>query len=345
MLVHEQQEDKGGGPLESIQAECPEGLRQNIFKGRTPITWHRVSHYQNLTLKLIATEMLRKGPKYSSSLSLTGVKEPPLTLVLPGEVSASELAMPRPVTLWCSTGNPGAEDFAQELATAVAGGAESIRVVTRKPYLKALEGNGESVAMLLYLSKETWVEPNQSKLLERDVRLTNNFAHGFAHELGGGLVGGLVRMGSNLAEGINKTVGSADARKQVVQLVMVHENDPSRGGCDFGAFFGTTPQGLVDEGIYKNIVTALHTAPHRAVSLALVAQALGATKGAALALAKRGTANERSSRRSSKAAAPGGRWQAGSSKSSSIEVAAVDATQGVAPAAGAESSGVSMSQV
>ena len=359
VLVHEQQEDKGGGPLESIQAECPEGLRQDIFEGRTPITWHRVSHYQNLTLKLIATEMLRQGPKYSSSLSITGEEEPPLTLVLPGEVSASELAMPRPVTLWCSTGNPGAEDFAQELAAAMAGGEQMIRVVTRKPDVKALEGNGESVAMLLYLNKETWVEPNQGKLLERDVRLTNNFAHGFAHELGAGLarvgsnmgVGGLVRMGSNLTEGINKTVGSAGAKKQVVQLVMVHENDPSRGGCDFGAFFGTTPQGLVDEGIYKEIATALHTAPHRAVSLALVAQALGATKGAALALAKRGTASERSSslpgqRRSSKAAAPGGRWQAGSSKSSSIEVAAVDAaTQGVAPVAGAESSGVSMSQV
>ena len=358
MLVHEQQEDKGGGLLESIQAECPEGLRQDIFEGRTPITWHRVSHYQNLTLKLIATEMLRQGPKYSSSLSITGEEEPPLTLVLPGEVSASELAMPRPVTLWCSTGNPGAEDFAQELAAAMAGGEQMIRVVTRKPDVKALEGNGESVAMLLYLNKETWVEPNQGKLLERDVRLTNNFAHGFAHELGAGLarvgsnmgVGGLVRMGSNLAEGINKTVGSAGAKKQVVQLVMMHENDPSRGGCDFGAFFGTTPQGLVDEGIYKEIATALHTAPHRAVSLALVAQALGATKGAALALTKRGTASKLSvslpgRRQSSNLAPPGGGWQASSSKSSSIEVAAADATQGVAPAAGAESSGVSMSQV
>ena len=131
-------------------------------------------------------------------------------------------------------------------------------------------------------------------------------------------VGGLVRMGSNLAEGINKTVGSAGAKKQVVQLVMVHENDPAKGGCEFGSLFGTTPQKLIDEGIYKEIAIALHTPPHRAVSLALVAQALGATKGAALALAKRGTASERSSslpgkRRS--AAAPGGRWQAGSSKS------------------------------
>ena len=343
VLVHEPQVDKGGGPLETLQADCPEGLRQKVFEGRTLITWHRVLHYQNLTLKLIATEMLRQGPKYSSSLSITGEEEPPLTLVLPGEVSTSGLAMPRPLVLWCSTGNPGAEDFAQELALALAGGQKMIRVVTRKPNVKALEANGESVAMLLYLNKNTWLEPNQGKLLERDVRLTNNFAHGFAHELGAGLArlgsnmgaSGLVRMGSNLAEGINKTVGSSEAKKQVVKLVMVHENDPRRGCCDFGAFFGTTPQGLVDEGIYKEIAVALHTAPHRAVSLALVAQALGATKGAALALTKRGTASKLSvslpgRRQSSNLAPPGGGWQASSSKSSSIEVAVVD------PAAGAE---------
>ena len=41
---------------------------------------------------------------------------------------------------------------------------------------------------------------------------------------------------------------------------------------------GTTPQGLLDEGIYKELAIALQTSPHRAVSLALVAQALGATK-------------------------------------------------------------------
>ena len=62
---------------------------------------------------------------------------------------------------------------------------------------------------------------------------------------------------------------------------MVHENDPSKSGCEFGTFFATTPQGLIDEGIYKEIAIALHTPPHRAVSLAVLAQALGATKGAA----------------------------------------------------------------
>ena len=49
---------------------------------------------------------------------------------------------------------------------------------------------------------------------------------------------------------------------------------------------GTTPQGLIDEGIFKEIATALHKPPHRAVSLALLAQALGATKASMLAKAK-----------------------------------------------------------
>ena len=340
MLVHEQQEDKGGGPLEILQVECPEALREKIFEGRTPITWHRVSHYQNLTLKLIATEMLRQGPKYSSSVSITREEEPPLTLVLPGEVSASELAMPQPLVLWCSEGNPGAQDFAKELAAALAGGEESIRVVTSKPNAKALEGNQQLVAMLLYLNKDTWVEPNQGKLLERDVRLTNNFTRGFAHGLGNGLA----RMGSNLTEGIGKAASSADGKKQEeVKLIMVHENDPRRGGCEFGAFFGTTPQELVNEGIYKEIAIALHIEPHRAVSIALVAQALGATKGAALGLTTRPGARRTASapgrRRKSKPAAPG-QWPAGSESSSTNDVA-VKAVLDVVPAAGADSGGVS----
>ena len=59
VLVHEQQEEKGGGPLEMMRAECRKEMRPYVFDGRAPIAWHRISHYQNLTLKLIATEMLR----------------------------------------------------------------------------------------------------------------------------------------------------------------------------------------------------------------------------------------------------------------------------------------------
>ena len=108
-------------------------------------------------------------------------------------------------------------------------------------------------------------------------------------------------MGSSLDE---RGAGTASADK--IRIVLVHEADPAKGGCEFGTFFGTTPQELIDEGIYKEIAIALHTPPHRDVSLALVAQALGATTDAARQAARRGSANRSSSASASSSAGGGG---------------------------------------
>ena len=120
-------------------------------------------------------------------------------------------------------------------------------------------------------------------------------------------------MGSSLDE---RGAGAASADK--IRIVLVHEADLAKGGCEFGTFFGTTPQGLIDEGIYKDIAIALHTPPHRAVSLALVAQALGATKDAARLAARRGRFS--SSLASSGAGGGGG---GGAAAARDIELAAV----------------------
>ena len=380
VLVHEQQQEKGGGPLETMRMECREEMRSYVFDGRTPITWHRIAHYQNLTLKLIATEMLRHGPKYNNSssqlahfiatahhqrnsstreeltpsermsrrsslvewLGLQEAKAPAvqeqetaaavkvqavhrgnsarqmslskeLSLVLPGEVNIAQLALPLPLVLWCSAGNPGAAAMAHELKDALAGGGDAIHVVERRPDARQLEAQGKSVAMLLYLNKDTWAaRPN---VLEHDVRATYSFAHG----LGAGLVRmasnmrELRRMGSSLDE---RGAGSASADK--IRIVLVHEADPAKGGCEFGTFFGTTPQGLIDEGIYKEIAIALHMPPHRSVSLALVAQALGATKAARLA-ARRGS----SSRFSFSSPGGGGGGGGAAAAARDVELAAV----------------------
>ena len=263
VLVQEQQEDKGGGPLEILKAECRDDqMREAIFDGRTPIAWHRISHFQNLTLKLIATEMLRNGPSFRGSLSerLSAGNAPEVILIQHDEVNASKLTLPQPLVLWCSAGNPGAADVAEELVTSMASNGAAIRVVDTMPDVQALREKGESAAMLLYLNKDTWLE--QGEMLERDVRA---------------------------------------ARKAGLNIVMVHENDKGKGGCEFVDFFGTTPQELIDDGIYRSacnlileccpptnalcvpcgsdIAIALHMPSHRAVSLALVAQALGATQG------------------------------------------------------------------
>ena len=61
-----------------------------------------------------------------------------------------------------------------------------------------------------------------------------------------------------------------------IPIVLVHELDQVKGGCIFDNFFQTTPQDLINDGIYKQIANACHSGPHRSVSLALIAKACGA---------------------------------------------------------------------
>jgi hypothetical protein len=68
------------------------------------------------------------------------------------------------------------------------------------------------------------------------------------------------------------------AMQNGIQIVMVHEVDPARDGCDFSRFFKTTPQDLIDAGLYKSLAIAAHREPYRPASLALLCKALGATK-------------------------------------------------------------------
>ena len=101
-------------------------------------------------------------------------------------------------------------------------------------------------------------------MLERDVRLTNTFAHGFVNELGADLnrigsnLHGLMRMASSSLKDMqgnsNKKHGSDNRKRkdEEIKIVMVHENDPKKGGCDFGLMFSTTPQELIDGGIYRS---------------------------------------------------------------------------------------------
>ena len=67
-----------------------------------------------------------------------------------------------------------------------------------------------------------------------------------------------------------------EARDAAVPIVMLHENEPARGGCEFARFFETTPGDLITDGLYKALALALYSGPLWPVSVALVAKALGA---------------------------------------------------------------------
>jgi len=67
--------------------------------------------------------------------------------------------------------------------------------------------------MLLYLNQDTWLEDD----------------------------------GERLAEQIKQ------AREDKLKIVMAHESDPERGGCEFNRFFETTPQELINDGLYRDL--------------------------------------------------------------------------------------------
>jgi hypothetical protein len=43
-----------------------------------------------------------------------------------------------------------------------------------------------------------------------------------------------------------------------VRVILTHELDKLKGGCDFERFFTTTPRHLIDNGLYKAIAIPLY---------------------------------------------------------------------------------------
>jgi len=59
-------------------------------------------------------------------------------------------------------------------------------------------------------------------------------------------------------------------------ILLVHECDVKRGGCEFDRFFQTTPHDLIKKGLYSAVAVPLHSGIHRRVSYEVAARALGA---------------------------------------------------------------------
>ena len=69
------------------------------------------------------------------------------------------------------------------------------------------------------------------------------------------------------------------ARAEGLPIVMSHEADPQRHGCDFSTFFRSTPQDLIGSGLYKELAIAFVSGEgHRDVSRKILAKALGAVE-------------------------------------------------------------------
>lgn len=254
------------------------GLRQ----GLPIVTWHRVAPFQLLSLEIIAAGLLRAQATAHGLPAIPISLEDPFGLHFSHELRKERLYFPPGVKVLVSSHNPGAIEMAAELealyegfrfgvAPTLASACQSacqdaelgshvgrpacVQLGWRSRWARRnVGGSGPSLPprrtspnlagfshMMLYLNNRTWVDEEQRQALLEDIEM---------------------------------------AWKQNLTFEIVHELDAERGGEPFDKLFvdGRTPKRMLDQNVYKKIAHAMHSRPHRAVSLALVAKALGAER-------------------------------------------------------------------
>ena len=204
---------KGGVSIADSMLECEKrpDVRDYIFTGQQVVTWMRIQEHQLESLRQVAIGVLLATPKYAK---LQQQAMQTLDLRIPGEVRLQRLRLPRPVRLCCSSANPGANGVADELCDRL--GRENVTVTieeaANRPDSHLGRRRSSQGAVL-----SSFLQSQQNFFLLCLNDTTWDSAHPDRREA---LAGHVTR-----------------ARDRGESLLMVHEADLTRGGCEFGIFF------------------------------------------------------------------------------------------------------------
>ena len=238
------------GRLISAEGEMPTLVRESIEE--TIVLWMRVKQLQLESLRQIATKLLLTTPSYR------GMLESQLRVHYPGEVRLQTLELSEPLSLYCSKANQGALIAARELSTRLRDVNITItekrhHKMNRLPEVRHSSSGsvffGERRGSAVNASRRGSIKPPRRASTLRRLSLSLSGQEQFT-------VGLEVRShsrnmmllylnektwdheGSDSSKSLSNEVMRAVAND--IDLVMVHEADVSRHGCEFGVFFQTT---------------------------------------------------------------------------------------------------------
>ena len=252
---------RDGVELDTARAICPPEMRGAVFDSpHAVVEWHRLGDFQRVTLLQICRAILPAdvGPGVTlrsgtiDLASTAGALPPPAIgavhlYVSPRNLGAAELAEEIAQLGCCQKGRAkgGNKGRSSEQAGAAEGGGSAPVAASSK-----VGGSGCS----LFVTSEGGPEQADHMLLLLDARTwTSEAAPALAAEVAAAMMGG-------------------------VHILLAHECDDSgrkAAHCvPFGAFFGTTPQALLDAKLYGDIAISLYPGEHRKVSVALLAASL-----------------------------------------------------------------------
>jgi hypothetical protein len=218
------------GPSEAVAA---------VFGGEEPVMWSRIHKFQQASLAIIVTRILRHLPYYSAHGA-----ELDAGLMVTNQIKPQSFR--RPICIITCSSNRGAHHVARELADAAcrpgAAGVEVAEVLSADSLAEIMTDAAARrvrVVLLVYLNAGTF--PGSDRTETADTL---------------------------------RCILDAD-----VPVVLVRETEPSLGGCPFSTLIEATPRDLqvAPYNLFGQIAVALFPTPEfRIISLRLVLQQMGA---------------------------------------------------------------------
>ena len=250
---------RGGAPLPDLEAECDAKLQPAIFgppdNKRDVIPWHRIKDVR--LCHLPARPSLSPSPS-PPTLSINPLQPlPHLAQLHPQfqlvalKLIAEQMLLGRPL------------EVLRSINLFIPGELQRQRLVlSRRPVVYASPNNPGALAVAKDIASamngHIEVTSDAAELLVKGPRVTHFLLYlndkTYLHAAG-----------RRLADELRK----ARAVGSTIEVVMVHENDQERGGCEFGILFdGRTPQDLLHGGIY-NVRACMLSSPATNYSMCL----------------------------------------------------------------------------
>lgn len=246
--VREESAEGGANSLETsvsrrrMAHEWPGGqMVYGYLFSSDPISWNRIGHFQDVTMRVIAERMLSLDPGTTFvDRELVSRDHTPLASPSIGDSRVK-------YHVYCSDFNPGAaglmKEFADQMTIELLMDAPDVEVdTTEADVLRATTAFCnmlECQHFLLYLTSETWTSGDLSQRLVEEIHA---------------------------------------AMDRGVHILLAHEmydlDQESHHGCEFGTFFSTTPEELLLSNIYAEVAVPLKSGVWRETSMALLAHAM-----------------------------------------------------------------------
>ena len=284
VLVHESDFSKGGVDLETLRAECPRELVDSVFgapdKPREIIEWRRVKEFQNVSLVRIAQALVRATPLFAPEKAWRHrTHNRQVELFLPNAITEN-LPLPRPATVLVSpmngpvNGGYGAAAVAEMLVANIGALIQNGRVDPRKKQ----QGKAVMPKQVIKITDDVGllncVEESEAKV---DVDVSTSFTRMSSHRPkasslprpiprevreSGRPTHMLLYLNKNMFNGDTGMHLANHVRKAMesgMSMLLVHETVPERNGCEFDHFLFTTPEDLLDLGIYSTLASPLYS--------------------------------------------------------------------------------------